>query len=365
MAESAYSQPESGRRAVAAHAHWLWPFWRAGAVTLVFFALAQGLAMLRGDHVFASITAYLRLLMAFAPLAAVPWIIWRIFRLMLVVRPASPLRAFAADLQDLLLSPARWRTGLPFLTILLLLTTSYTYFKTNIPALHPFAWDRTFLELDLWLHGGRHPWEWLQPVLGHAPVTTFINLIYNLWFVVMFGTWLCLALTRAPHVPRQRYLMAFVLTWAIGGGLLALVFSSAGPCYYAHVVPGPDPYAPLMAYLAQVDASGWPVWALGTQDMLWQSYTGNGGVSGISAMPSMHVATATLLLTVAWRFGRLPRVLAAAYFTCIVLGSVHLGWHYAVDAYLGMAIAITAWYAAGRLLGRWDDAAPRHTAKTA
>jgi membrane-associated phospholipid phosphatase len=36
----------------------------------------------------------------------------------------------------------------------------------------------------------------------------------------------------------------------------------------------------------------------------------------------------------------------------IAIGSVVLGWHYALDAYGGAAIAVLAWYAVGSAVGR-------------
>src|SRR5262249_18767469 len=65
-----------------------------------------------------------------------------------------------------------------FLVIFLVLTPfadSFGSFKQAIPKLAPFAWDTQLMGLDLALHGGRHPWEWLQPVVGHPAVTWAIN----------------------------------------------------------------------------------------------------------------------------------------------------------------------------------------------
>jgi hypothetical protein len=41
----------------------------------------------------------------------------------------------------------------------------------------------------------------------------------------------------------------------------------------------------------------------------------------------------------------------------ILLGSVHLGWHYAIDAYAGILIAAAAWAGAGWATG-WYLARP-------
>jgi hypothetical protein len=42
----------------------------------------------------------------------------------------------------------------------------------------------------------------------------------------------------------------------------------------------------------------------------------------------------------------------ALYGLVILVGSVHLGWHYAVDGYAGIAGALILWWIAGAALRR-------------
>lgn len=58
-------------------------------------------------------------------------------------------------------------------------------------------------------------------------------------------------------------------------------------------------------------------------------------------MPSMHIATATVLLLSAWQTKWLP--LAILFLLLTFVGSVHLGYHYAVDAPVAMVIAVICW----------------------
>src|SRR5258708_7314746 len=88
----------------------------------------------------------------------------------------------------------------------------------------------------------------------------------------------------------------YVISWRcfIGVNVLAVLFSSAGPCYYGYLY-GSDPYAAQMAYL-RAASENCPIWSVHIQDLLWKSYAG--GVApnfGISAMPSMHVVISTLM----------------------------------------------------------------------
>ena len=107
-----------------------------------------------------------------------------------------------------------------------------------------------------------------------------------------------------------------------------------------------------MAHLRKVGET-WPIWALNTQDMLWRYYLEhNVNLGGISAFPSMHNAQATLVALLAWRFGRRAGWLFTAYAASIAIGSVWLAWHYALDAYAGIALAIIGWWLAG-FATRW------------
>jgi len=94
----------------------------------------------------------------------------------------------------------------------------------------------------------------------------------------------------------------------------------------------------------------YPIWAVPTQDLLWQSHlAGRGEVEGVSAMPSMHVATTILFILLGFASGKRWLGWALVAFSAsIFLGSIALAWHYAVDGYLGAAIALACWWMAGK-----------------
>jgi membrane-associated phospholipid phosphatase len=73
---------------------------------------------------------------------------------------------------------------------------------------------------------------------------------------------------------------------------------------------------------------------------------------GISAMPSMHVGGIVLVAIVAWRRWRPLGAACWGYAGVIQIGSVVLGWHYAIDGYAGALLAWGCW----RIAGRWRDA---------
>ena len=121
--------------------------------------------------------------------------------------------------------------------------------------------------LDVLVHGGRHPWQLLQPVFGYPLLTCAINFFYHLWFFAMWGVMIWQAFSLGNPRVRMQYLLTFLLSWLFLGTIAAIAFSSAGPCYYGRVVQDADVYGPLMKYLWSVKES-YPLWALEIQEKL-------------------------------------------------------------------------------------------------
>lgn len=266
------------------------------------------------------------------------------------VRPFKPAGIWRGIRSSEIFSPDRWGAALVPVLLLPLFASVFTSFKTSIPEIEPFSWDPALMEFDRWLHGGYHAWELLQPLMGHPLITSAWSYLYNFWHGMIFVVYWQMFRIHKREL-RMRFLLSFVLAWAVLGSLGALMFSSAGPCYYAKVVPGPDPFAEQMAYLYtahEVYANR----AFLAQDYLWSLYeAGKAGLGGgISAMPSLHVAVALLVFLLMRQFGKAATWFSGAYVMVILLGSVHLGWHYAVDGYAGLAGGWLAWLAAGWLV---------------
>jgi membrane-associated phospholipid phosphatase len=177
--------------------------------------------------------------------------------------------------------------------------------------------------------------------------------VYNSWFYLLALIWVWQAFTQRDRRLRQQFFLSLMLGWILLGSVAAVLFSSAGPCYFGRVTGLPDPYQPLMTYLNDANQVH-GVWALGLQAALWRSYTLQefSLLSGISAMPSMHVVLATLFALVCWRTNRWLGIVMSIYAALIMVGSVHLGWHYAIDGYAGAAGMMTIWYLVGRALSR-------------
>jgi hypothetical protein len=273
-----------------------------------------------------------------------------VFYVMIFVRPPRLTAHLAGDVRRFV-SIERLVTGLPVFLLFPFFGSAFSYFRVYIPTFRPFSWDPTLAEWDRLLHGGVYPWEWLQPILGHPYVTTIFNGFYHLWFAAMFGVvlWQMGSLKR-PRL-RMQFFLTFVMLWALLGNVAATLLSSAGPVFYGRVSGPPDPFAPLMSYLHAANEVA-PVWALNVQDMLWDSYAQHGLaiIGGMTAMPSMHIATCTSFALVAFGANRKLGYLFVAFAVIVQIGSVHLGWHYAIDGYVAAIGTVLIWLAVGWLL---------------
>lgn len=261
-------------------------------------------------------------------------------------------------------SPERAAAALVPVLLLPLFSSVFTSFKVAIPHIAPFSWDLALMRFDMALHGGMHPWELLQPLLGHPLLTSAVSYLYNLWMGMLLVVYWQMFRLKEREL-RMQFLLSFVIIWIVLGSIGALMFSSAGPCYYGAVVDGPNPYAAQMAYL-NASHEQFKVWSVVAQEFLWEIYqndTAHLG-TGISAMPSLHVGVALLLFFLARHYGRRMAWLAGAYLVVILIGSVHLGWHYAVDGYAGLAGAWLAWGVAGWLVRTVVPPAPRSGTST-
>jgi hypothetical protein len=220
--------------------------------------------------------------------------------------------------------------------------------KQLIPFVNPFSWDQTFMRWDYVLHFHHHPWKLLQPIIGYPIITAFLSRIYGFWFVLLTATIIWQANTKERFY-RTQFFITFLLSWIILGTILAIVLSSAGPCYY-DTFSGTlnDPYASLMSYLSY----NAPPWVLELQQSLLTNLLNKtlifGG--GVSAMPSLHISMATLCFLVSAKRNKWLGLITFAFLILILIASVHLAWHYAVDGYVSIILTYLIWYCTGKMI---------------
>ena len=229
----------------------------------------------------------------------------------------------------------------------------FLYWKMKITWLNPFSWDVTFADWDSALFSGKQGFDalsWLQS----PAMTRNLDVAYSFWGIMCVTFWVLVAVVpRLPDQLRHRYWLATLLTWLIGGLGLATVFSSAGPAYYSLVTGDSARFATLDSYFANFDGI---LVSDSLKHMLWLVHNGAQDMfGGISAMPSMHNAQALLFVLVAVHMGRLYLFIAVPFLVLIFLGSIHLGWHYAVDGLFSFVLVPPIWWLAGLFVGHEED----------
>jgi len=278
------------------------------------------------------------------PFFVLPLLAWVALLMVLFARRRveSPLRALR--LVAFLNRQRLFRTAL-LLALYVVTSRSYRAIKVALPRYVDYYADHTWIRVDRAIFG-TDPWLLTHAVIGSGG-TYWLDRLYILWLPVMVSMFAWTAFT-SDRAFQLRSAFAHFLIWILLGNLFALVLSSVGPCYL-EVFFGDPTFRPLTERLEAIGNLN----ATALQGYLLSVQGVEAIGSGISAMPSVHVAMTTLLvLMVHDRFGwRWPTWLAGIYLVTIFVGSVHLGWHYAADGLISLMLVPVMWFVLGRILG--------------
>ena len=241
---------------------------------------------------------------------------------------------------------------LPSLVVLAILQTCYLAFKVSIPKIAPFSWDRLFAEADRFIFLGVDPWVLTHNLMPTVTATKILSTLYAVWFFVVVFFFAFASIMRLDSRLRMTFILTFILSWSVGGSYLAIAFSSAGPVYMERLFGDPT-FAPLMQRLAEQNDI-WVIEALVVQEKLWKGYADPAvPAMGISAFPSMHLCLAMVVTQFGFGLNRKLGWCLAAFTGVVLIGSVHLGWHYAVDGIAGILLAVVFWKASDAFTRRW------------
>lgn len=238
------------------------------------------------------------------------------------------------------------------------LMASFNAFKQMVLPLAGFGYDPLFAQLDRLLFFGNDPWKVLHSATGAPTTILLFDRAYHGWFLPMaFGVLACAWLPASTYRLRNQYLLSYIAIWIGIGSLLAFLMPSAGPCFYEQFVGPSSHFAGLTRDLAAAEAAtGAKLASLSNQAGLLRLFGGHTLTvgAGISAMPSVHNGLAVLFAIAAFRINKWAGFVFAAYAALIYVGSIYLGWHYALDGLVAAGLTMAIWRVVGRVMRRLE-----------
>ncbi|MFM7402712.1 MAG: phosphatase PAP2 family protein [Erythrobacter sp.] len=240
------------------------------------------------------------------------------------------------------------------LCLCVVLLPSFSKMKAAIPLFNDYTWDATFVAWDRAIFFGQDAWQVLQPVLGYPLITAGLAVLYQVWFLLLYPGILWFAHARMDENVRRGFFLTYLLSWTVVGGAMATALASVGPCFVGPML-GDQTFDAQMAYLNAADAQV-PVMTLKVQGMLldWFNADANGLGSGITAMPSMHVAIAFLFWLALRRAASRAAPWFGVFFAITWISSVHLAYHYAVDGLVSVIAVAALWRLSALVFAAWD-----------
>ena len=296
------------------------------------------LGMRHGVRVFASIppTFYMFGLTLAGQMAA-----GLIVRAVVSARKRGGVRAFWRHLN----TSGWWSDSARILFFATILIDAYSWIKLAIPIIHPRLFDRALWDLDRTLFFGYSPnLFFLNLFSPHAVLRTFDWAYANIFLASMFLAFGFFLSSPSRRV-RVGFMSGMAILWLTGAWLYMLI-PSLGPAYYF-----PDvwfAYSESLQRTQQIQA----VLMHNYQNVLRVRAGANISINmvlGVAAFPSMHVAFQTFACLWFRRLWQTGQVIFAIFVLVIFLGSVITGWHYLIDAYAGLLLAVAAYWPAARI----------------
>jgi hypothetical protein len=247
---------------------------------------------------------------------------------MMLARVESPF----ADIRRFLVRD--WRS-VAFWTLVIFLAglnmTTFMWIKPLLNYLVPFRADPLLASIDNAIFLGHDPWV-LLTWLNTTPAAIFYH---RGWFVLMIIT-LIAVLTAKPSAEKSALMTTYFLLWSVVGPVIHILLPAAGPVFFAQLGYG-DRFAELKGVVETRELAAY----------LWNVYAERGfrAGSGISAMPSLHIATTAWMIVAVRVVARRWTMPMAAAGLLIFLLSISLGWHYAVDGIVGGGVGVLCYLA--------------------
>jgi hypothetical protein len=274
-------------------------------------------------------------------LCAVLFAFWILTRAWLLKRdPVEELRSALAGRLPLLLLPA---------VILPAFLIGYTTSKTAIPLVVGYTWDAFWSNADRLIFRD-DAWRIARAIFGNST-----SAFWEYWYAVVWGCAFLLSTNLVALFGSRRlvgiFFTALLGVWLIGGCFMAYAFSAAGPVFAPRFDPSLTPrFGPLQDVLGQT--LGHRPIAMAQHYLVVAAKETHVAVKGggISAMPSMHLATVSIYVLAAR--GTKWLLPAVTFWILIFIGSGYFGFHYWVDGLVAAILSFGCWQTAAAIYAR-------------
>lgn len=206
---------------------------------------------------------------------------------------------------------------------------AFMWIKPLLNYLIPFWADPVLADLDNALFLGHDPWAYLTWMNSNST-----GLFYHrVWFALMILS-LIMVFSQPASNKKSAMLLTYFVLWSVVGPIVHTLMPAAGPIFYGQLGYG-DRFAGIESAPRTAELA----------DYLWRIYSGKtfGPGAGISAMPSLHIATIVWMIMAFQVFWKRWAWLVGLLGIIIFLLSISLGWHYAVDGIVGGAMVMACY----------------------
>ncbi len=207
-------------------------------------------------------------------------------------------------------------------------------FKESYHIIHSLRltdWDPVFMKMDYAVFGV-NPTQWIYRFSSPA-LTEFMQIIYVYYYfmIIVYGLEVFLLWKRYEEF---KYVLLVLFICFFLSYLLYIVFPAAGPRFYLHnfysitkELPGLFITEPLRNFLNLGESI--PAGAINPLDFVQRD-----------AMPSLHVSVAMIIVYLSLRIKSKSFYFYLPYFFLLCISTVYLRYHYVVDIFAGIIMAV-------------------------
>lgn len=202
------------------------------------------------------------------------------------------------------------------------------HLKLWTPIINPRSYDQVYWSID----------QHMRPLVeacflmrkAMLPIISYDANLYMIGFIMIFYCSFCYHALRTPEVFRKLFLaMLFIQGF---GAIAYLIMPAVGPFLFEQ---GLNPHITETQHYMhdvrqQIEVGGVQWLSLNESDVL---------MTGLGAMPSLHVGSSFVFLWFAIRHGRVLLPTYVPLFIYIVINAIASRWHYLIDLPVGLALA--------------------------